>query len=117
MNSIKFEDYKGYAKIEDFALVFNMGQSVKFIDSTNRVEDSIKEESQKTREVVKEESQKTRDELGGIIKEESHKTRGELGGKVDLLRTDMRDFMRSNTEKIYEEISEIKQALRKAGIM
>ncbi len=107
VDSVKVEDHKGYVpKIENFALIFNMGQSVKFIESAHRVEDTIKDESQKTR-----------DELGSIIKDESQKTRDELGGKVDLLRTDMRDFMELNTKKIYEEISEIKKALRKAGIM
>ncbi|MFP3945570.1 MAG: acylphosphatase [Archaeoglobaceae archaeon] len=91
VNRVKVEDYIGYVpKIESFALIFNMGQSGKFIESAHRAEDSIRDESQKTR-----------DELGGIIKDESQKTRDELGSKVDLLRADMRDFMSLNTKKIY----------------
>jgi len=144
VEAVRLEDYDGYIpKIESFALVFNIGQSRKFIEIGQRVEFSIKEESQKTRdelrtviveesektrETIKEESQKTRDELRTVIVEESEKTREtiknesketrtELGGKVDMLRGDLRTFMEKNTERIYKEISEIKQALRKAGIM
>ena len=52
-----------------------------------------------------------------VIKEESEKTRAELGGKIDELRSDLREYMESNLSKIREEIAEIKEALRKAGIM
>ena len=118
VEAVRLEDYDGYIpKIESFALVFNIGQSRKFIEIGQRVEFSIKEESQKTRDelrtVIVEESEKTRE----TIKNESKETRTELGGKVDMLRGDLRTFMEKNTERIYKEISEIKQALRKAGIM
>ena len=53
----------------------------------------------------------------GVIKEESEKTRSELGEKIDLLRMDFREYMQENLKSIRGEISEIKRALRKAGIM
>ena len=118
VDAVKLEDYEGYIpKIESFALIFNIGQSRKFIEIGQKVEYTIKEESQKTRDelrtVIVEESEKTRE----TIKKESEESRAELGGKVDMLRGDLRTFMEKNTERIYKEISEIKQALRKAGIM
>jgi phage-related protein len=51
------------------------------------------------------------------IREESEKTRAELGGKIDLLRSDLKEYMESNLRRIREEIAEIREALRKAGIM
>ncbi len=56
-------------------------------------------------------------EVKETVKEESERTRKELGEKIDLLRTDLREYMESNLKRIYEEIAEIKNALRKAGIM
>ena len=78
--------------------------------------------------MIREESEKTRVELGKVIREESERTRKELGEKIDsakeesgekidLLRTDLREYMESNLKRMYEEIAEIKEALRKAGIM
>ncbi len=52
-----------------------------------------------------------------VIKEESKKTREEIGGRIDLLRSDLKDYMELNLRSIKEEISEIKEALKKAGIM
>jgi len=57
------------------------------------------------------------DETIKVIKEESKKTREEIGGKIDLLRSDLKDYIESNLKSIRQEISEIKQVLRKAGIM
>ena len=110
VSNVRIEDYRGYVpKIESFALVFNIGQSLKFIESAKEVKSTIKEESEKTRGVIKEESQKTREELGTKI--------DEVGNKIDLLRMDMKEFIETNMKRIYAEISEIKQALKKAGIM
>ncbi len=39
-----------------------------------------------------------------------------VGEKVDLLRYDLREYMETHL-KIYAEIAEIKNALRKVGIM
>jgi len=60
---------------------------------------------------------KKQDETIKVIKEESKKTREEIGGKIDLLRSDLKDYMELNLRSIREEISEIKEALKKAGIM
>jgi len=64
------------------------------------------------------------DETINVIKEESGKTRTELkaeiGGvreEITNLRSDLKEYMNANLSKIREEISEIKQALKKAGIM
>ena len=57
------------------------------------------------------------DETIKVIKEESKKTREEIGGKIDLLRSDLKEYIESNLKNIRQEISEIKQVLRKAGIM
>jgi acylphosphatase len=57
------------------------------------------------------------DETIKAIREESERTREEIGGKIDLLRSDLKDYMESNLRSIREEIYEIKQALKKAGIM
>jgi len=56
-------------------------------------------------------------EVKETVKEESKKTRDELGGKIDLLRSDLREYMESNLSKMREEIAEIREALRRAGIM
>jgi acylphosphatase len=123
VDSVKVEDYKGYVpKIEAFALIFNMGQSRKFIEAAQKVENAIKEESEKTREVVIEESQKTRDELGTVIKDESEKTRGELGGAIrdeggkmreelSGLRSDIKSYMEERFTRIEREIAAIKAAI------
>ena len=102
VDAVKLEDYEGYIpKIESFALILNIGQSRKFIEIGQKVEYTIKEESQKTRDelrtVIVEESEKTRE----TIKEESEESRAELGGKVDMLRGDLRTFM----EKIPREFT------------
>lgn len=57
------------------------------------------------------------DETIKAIREESKKTREEIGGKIDLLRSDLKDYIESNLKSIRQEISEIKQVLKKAGIM
>ena len=57
------------------------------------------------------------DETIKAIREESKKTREEIGGKIDFLRSDLKDYIESNLKSIRQEISEIKQVLRKAGIM
>ena len=40
-----------------------------------------------------------------------------VGEKVDMLRYDLREYMETHLKKIYAEIAEIKNALKKAGIM
>ncbi len=69
-----------------------------------------------TIKVVKEESEKTRTELGKKIDSAGVKV-DLVGEKVDLLRSDLREYMEVHLSRIREEIAEIKEALRKAGIM
>ncbi|MEA2046443.1 MAG: acylphosphatase [Euryarchaeota archaeon] len=73
VDRIDMEDYRGCVpKIETFALVFNIGQTMKFIEDAKMVvETTIKDESGKAIEDIV--------ALGTIIKEESEKTRGEMG--------------------------------------
>jgi len=63
---------------------------------------------QKQDETVKE----IRD-VKNVIREESEKTRVE----IKSLRSDLREYMDYNLEMVREEITEIKEALRRAGIM
>lgn len=60
--------------------------------------ETMKEENKKTREVIKVESEKTREE-------------------IRLLRNDLREYIEENLKEIRMRISEIEEALRKAGIM
>ena len=121
VEDIKVEDYDGGVMgIESYYRYLTAMQLAKIAtyggrmlekqDETIRV---IKEESEKTRQVVREESEKTR----LVVREESAKTRSELGEKIDLLRMDFREYMQENLKSIREEITEIKKALRKAGIL
>lgn len=57
------------------------------------------------------------DETMRTIREESERTREEIGGKIDLLRSDLKNYIELNLKSIREEIAEIKSVLRKAGIM
>ncbi len=57
------------------------------------------------------------DQMLEVIREEGQKTREFLGEKIDLLRIDLREYMRQNLEEIRRELAEIKDALRGAGIM
>jgi acylphosphatase len=114
VESIEFKEYHyEVPQIERCMQAFQMehwGRAIPIlIDIRDKQDETIK--------VIREESEKTREELGSTIREESEKTREELGGKLDLLRSDLREYMESNLRRIYDEISEIKEALRKAGIM
>ncbi|RLI77684.1 hypothetical protein DRP07_11955, partial [Archaeoglobales archaeon] len=84
IESIEFEEFQyEIPPIERSMQAFQMEHWGKAIPILLDIRDSVREESQKTRDelgtIIKEESQKTRDELGTIIKEESQKTRDELG--------------------------------------
>lgn len=70
------EGYRGYVpKIEAFALVFNIGQTRKFIEEAKKVRN--------VKDTIKEESEQTRTHLAGVIREELEKTRQYLGSKID----------------------------------
>ncbi|WP_048085493.1 hypothetical protein [Archaeoglobus veneficus] len=86
------------------------------LEMMDKQDETIKE-IREVKIAVREEGETTRKELGSIIKEESEKTRGEIGGKIDLLRSDMKEYMESNLKEIHSKISEIERALKRAGIM
>jgi len=130
---MKIESYYRYLTAMQLAKIAIYGGSMlKKQDENIKV---VKEESEKTRvelgKTIREESEKTRKELGAkidevkeTVKEESEKTRVELkdeirGVKEEManLRIDLKEYMESNLSKIHEEIAEIKEALKKAGIM
>jgi Acylphosphatase. len=100
VDRIDMEDYRGCVpKIETFALIFNIDQTRKFIESAKVVETTIKDESEKAREDIV--------ALGTIIKEESEKTRGEMG----VMRSDVRSYLDARFGHIEYEISIIKEAI------
>jgi len=117
VDSVRIEDYVGYVpKIETFALVFNIGLSMKFIESAKEVESAIKEESEKTRDeltsVIKEESKKTRE----VIVEESHKTREKLGDTFERGFSGLKDehvkTRELSKEIFYSEVQELRREIR-----
>jgi acylphosphatase len=129
VDDVKIEDYKGYVpKIEAFALVFNIGQSRKFIEEAKGVKGALVEIKEDITEIkndmseikdgivsierglmdvkntIKEESEKTRQYLGAKI-DESTKT---ICNKIDDLRYDLRAYLDERLKKLEEEIKEIK---------
>ena len=124
IESIEFEEFQyEIPPIERSMQAFQMEHWGKAIPILLDIRDSVREESQKTRDelgtIIKEESQKTRTELGNKI--DSAKT--EIGGKIDLLRSDLKEYIEINFKKLSDEMGEVKrdleklkEALRKAGI-
>ena len=110
VESISFEDYRyEIPPIERCMQAFQMEHWGKAIPILLDMRDSIREEGEKIRQTVREESEKTRVELKNGIKG--------VKEEVGNLRLDLREYMESNLERIYEEIEEIKEALKRAGIM
>jgi len=109
----------GFGEVKDELISVKSEMRAGFTDLKN----VVIVESEKTRGVIVEESEKTREELGRKIEEVGNKVDivgtkvEEVGNKVDLLRMDMKEFIETNMNRMYKEISEIKQALKKAGIM
>ncbi len=124
VESIEFEEFQyKIPPIERSMQAFQIEHWGKAIPILLDIRDSVREESQKTRDelgtIIKEESQKTRTELGNKI--DSAKT--EIGGKIDLLRSDLKEYIEINFKKLSDEMGEVKrdleklkEALRKAGI-
>ncbi|MHC1635210.1 MAG: acylphosphatase [Candidatus Methanospirareceae archaeon] len=111
---MRTESYYRYLTAMQLAKIATYGgRMLEKQDETIRV---IREEGEKTRQTVKEESEKTRVELGKKIDLVGEKVDG-VGEKVDLLRYDLKEYMESNLSKMREEIAEIKEALKRAGIM
>ncbi|MDK2876321.1 MAG: hypothetical protein PWQ22_731 [Archaeoglobaceae archaeon] len=78
--------------------------------------DLMLEKQEETIGVIREEGEKTRRELGGKIEKVAEKI-DETNDKLELLRTDFRDYLENNLREINLRISRIEDALRKAGLM
>jgi acylphosphatase len=120
VESIEFEDYKyEVPPIERCMQAFQMehwGKAIPILLDIKDCQVSTLYSVKKVEKAIVEESEKTRDELGRKVEEVGNKV-DKVGEKVDLLRMDMKEFIETNMKRIHAEISEIKQALRKAGIM
>ncbi|MBO8183474.1 MAG: acylphosphatase [Archaeoglobus sp.] len=127
IENIKIEDYKGSVmKTESYYRYLTAMQLAKIATYGGKMlerQDSMLEkqdlmlEKQDSMLGKMDSMLEKQDETIKVIKEESEKTREEIGGKIDLLRSDLKDYIESNLKSIRQEISEIKQVLRKAGIM
>lgn len=100
VNTIEIGDYKGsIPKLESFALVFNIGQSNKFIGEAKAVNKTIKEESEKTRLEIA--------SVGLAVRDESEKTRDEM----KKVRSDVESDLDTRFIIIEHEITRIKEAI------
>jgi acylphosphatase len=110
VEDVRIEDYKGYVpKIEAFALVFNIGQSRKFIDYGRDVlkkQDAMLEKQDAMLEKQDAMLEK-QDETIKAIREESEKTREE----IRALRNDIRAYLDERFKKLEIEIEKIKEAV------
>ncbi len=99
VDEVRVEDYTGYIpKIEAFALVFNIGQSRKFIEYGKQVlgkQDKMLEKQDETIKAVKEVGEKV----------------DKVGEKVDALRQDLKAYLDERFRKIEIEIERIKEAV------
>ena len=120
VESISFEDYKyEVPPIERCMQAFQMEHWGKAIPILLNMIDKQDSALSKMDEMLKKQ-----DETIKVIREEGEKTRAELkseirGVKEELsnLRADLKEYMEANLKRIYDEIAEIKNALKKAGIM
>ncbi len=106
VDEVRVEDYTGYIpKIEAFALVFNIGQSRKFIEYGKQVlgkQDKMLEKQDKMLE--------KQDETIKAVKEVGEKV-DKVGEKVDALRQDLKAYLDERFRKIEMEIERIKEAV------
>jgi len=107
VEDIKIEDYGGYVpKIEAFALVFNIGQSRKFIEYAREVLKKNDGMLKKQDEMLKKQDE-MKSEIVSAIREESEKTREE----IRALRSDIRAYLDERLKKIEVEIKKIKETV------
>ncbi|ADC64883.1 conserved hypothetical protein [Ferroglobus placidus DSM 10642] len=106
VDEVKVEDYTGYVpKIEAFALVFNVGQSRKFIEYGKQVlskQDKMLEKQDKMLE--------KQDETVKAVKEVGEKV-DKVGEKVDALRQDLKAYLDERFRKLEMEVERIKEAV------
>jgi acylphosphatase len=120
VDEVKVEDYKGYVpKIEAFALVFNIGQSRKFIEYGKQVlskQDKMLEKQDKMLEKQDKMLEKRDMMLGKMDlmlekQEETVKAVKEVGEKVDALRQDLKAYLDERFRKLEMEVERIKEAV------
>ncbi|AEA46508.1 acylphosphatase [Archaeoglobus veneficus] len=120
VEEIRVEEYEGRVRdIEKFRASLNTAQLSKIVqvglsmlekqDLMLKRQDSMIEKQDETIKEIR--------NVKETIKVESEKTRDELGGKVDLLRSDLKEYLELNLKEIHSKISEIEKALKRAGIM
>ncbi len=113
VESIDVEEYDGYVmKTESYYRYLTAMQLAKIATYGGK----MLQKQDETIRVIREESENIRKELGVKIDSVGKKVEA-VGEKVDLLRYDLREYMETHLKKIYAEIAEIKNALKKAGIM
>lgn len=113
VESIDVEEYDGYVmKTESYYRYLTAMQLAKITTHGGK----MLQKQDETIRVIREESENIRKELGVKIDSVGKKVEA-VGEKVDLLRYDLREYMETHLKKIYAEIAEIKNALKKAGIM
>ena len=113
VESIDVEEYDGYVmKTESYYRYLTAMQLAKIATYGGK----MLQKQDETIRVIREESENIRKELGAKIDSVGKKVEA-IGEKVDLLRYDLREYMETHLKKIYAEIAEIKNALKKAGIM
>lgn len=120
VESIEFEDYRyEIPPIERCMQAFQMEHWGKAIPILLDMLEKQELMLEKQDEMLKKQDETIKEirEVKETVKEESEKTRDELGGKIDLLRSNLREYMEWNLKRIYDEIAEIKEALKRAGIM
>ncbi len=113
VENIDVEEYDGYVmKTESYYRYLTAMQLAKIATYGGK----MLQKQDETIRVIREESENIRKELGAKIDSVGKKVEA-VGEKVDLLRYDLREYMETHLKKIYAEIAEIKNALKKAGIM
>ena len=99
VDEVRVEDYTGYVpKLEAFALVFNIGQSRKFIEYGKQVlskQDKMLEKQDETIKAVK--------EVGERV--------DKVAEKIDALRQDLRAYLDERFKKLEMEIERIKETV------
>ena len=106
VDEVKVEDYIGYVpKIEAFALVFNIGQSRKFIEYGKQVL------GKQDKMLEKQDMMLGKMDLMLEKQDETIKAVREVAEKIDTLRQDLRAHLDERFKKLETEIERIKEAI------
>ncbi|OYT34709.1 acylphosphatase [Archaeoglobales archaeon ex4484_92] len=113
VDEVKVEDYKGYVpKIETFALVFNIGQSRKFIEYGKQVlnkQDKMLEKQDSMLGKI-DLMLKKQDETIKAVREVGEGV-DKVGEKLEGLRQDLKAYLDERFKKIEIEIERIKEVV------